>query len=238
MIPITINKNLRTSLCMQAKPWSRYWPWLLSLGLHSLLLAFLCYGLWQVGANSSQPASPYLVNLLPASAQLAKGSQQTQQASMAASSPSPTVAVNSPPQPSRETNRPSRNNNTVSMHMASSAASATEEQSGAISATRSLGPYLASEVDQRPRLLRQVEPVYPAAAKRRGLEGWVEIKFLVNRQGIVSQETIVTAQPAGVFENSALNALRQWRFSPGLLQGQAVDTWVVQVIRFRLSRAG
>jgi protein TonB len=90
-------------------------------------------------------------------------------------------------------------------------------------------------VEQKPNPIFYPDPVYPQSARRRGVEGWVEVKFLVNRSGAVSHESVLNAHPKGIFENAALNALRQWRFAPGRAGGREVDTGVVQKIRFRLT---
>lgn len=93
-----------------------------------------------------------------------------------------------------------------------------------------------SEVDSHPRLVRKVNPTYPFRAKRRGVEGKVSLRFLVDKQGRVSEFNVVQAEPEGVFEESALAAVRQWRFEPGKKDGEPVSTWVQVPIRFELSR--
>jgi protein TonB len=96
--------------------------------------------------------------------------------------------------------------------------------------------YSLSEVDSQPRLASRVSPTYPFRAKRRGVEGKVVVRFLVDKQGRVSQSTVVRADPEGVFEQSALKAVRQWRFQPGTKDGRPVATWVQVPIRFELKR--
>jgi protein TonB len=59
-----------------------------------------------------------------------------------------------------------------------------------------------------------VAPVYPVAARTQGIEGWVDVQFLVNTDGTLSEVSIVGAQPVGVFEPSALEAVRHWRYQP------------------------
>jgi protein TonB len=100
------------------------------------------------------------------------------------------------------------------------------------------GPFTLAQGDYKPEVIYTVRPVYPHLARRRGIEGWVEVRFLVSRNGRVSKEEIVQARPEGVFENSALDALRAWRFAPGMIAGNTVDTWVVQIIRFKLTHPG
>lgn len=92
-----------------------------------------------------------------------------------------------------------------------------------------------NEVDEAPRILGSVEPVYPFSARRKGVEGRVVVRFLVNEEGHVEQPEIVEAEPQGVFEESALSAVRLWRFSPGRIKGDPVPTWVAVPLKFTLS---
>lgn len=91
-------------------------------------------------------------------------------------------------------------------------------------------------VDVLPRILRKVEPCYPAGARASGVTGSVSVRFLVDVQGRVLDPEVVSADPPGVFELSALSAVRKWRFKAATKDGQQVATWVVLPIRFSLER--
>lgn len=60
----------------------------------------------------------------------------------------------------------------------------------------------------------RVPPAYPSRARRRGLEGFVELAFVIRRDGRVDPGSIrvVSANPRNVFDKAALAAVRQWRF--------------------------
>ncbi len=92
----------------------------------------------------------------------------------------------------------------------------------------------AGQVDQPPRAISRVPPVYPYSAKRRGVTGVVVVRFLVDIQGRIQRLRIVKSEPRGVFEDSVRRAVGKWRFKPGVYQGRAVPTWVVVPVRFRL----
>ncbi|MGE4551578.1 MAG: energy transducer TonB, partial [Desulfovibrionaceae bacterium] len=77
-------------------------------------------------------------------------------------------------------------------------------------------------------------PDYPASARRRGLTGVVELRFLVEPDGAVSEVEVVSARPEGIFEQAAIQAVRRWRFRPGLVQGRPVRTWMRIPITFQL----
>ncbi|WP_049766433.1 energy transducer TonB [Syntrophobacter fumaroxidans] len=98
------------------------------------------------------------------------------------------------------------------------------------------GRFELKQVDQAPRPIRKVEPEYPQAARRMGVGGRVEVRFLVKTDGSVGEASVVRAEPPGVFERNALEAVNKWRFKPGCHRGEAVATWVVLSVHFRLSR--
>lgn len=58
----------------------------------------------------------------------------------------------------------------------------------------------------------QVQPSYPPAAQTLGTEGTVELSFSVDSAGNVSDVEVVSANPAGVFEKAAIEAVSRWRY--------------------------
>jgi len=92
--------------------------------------------------------------------------------------------------------------------------------------------YDQGEVDRMPMAIFKMKPIYPYRARRLGIAGKVDVKFLVDEKGCVSNIKILKSTPPGVFEESVHKALASWRFSPGELDGRAVSTWVVTTIEF------
>ena len=58
------------------------------------------------------------------------------------------------------------------------------------------------------------QPEYPQDALRRGTTGAVTLEFTVNPDGSVSNLTVVSATPRGVFERGVQSTVRRWRFQP------------------------
>jgi len=84
--------------------------------------------------------------------------------------------------------------------------------------------------------LNTVEPVYPRTAADQGIEGWVHVKFLVNESGTVEDLEVIEAEPAQIFNASALAAARQFLFTQHMVEGHSVRVPNVQyVFRFVLS---
>ncbi len=93
----------------------------------------------------------------------------------------------------------------------------------------------SGDLDQPPRKVLQSAPVYPYKARQRNLEGYVRVKLLVRADGTVGEVSVIDAEPKGLFDSAALKAVPQWRFQPGVIDGQAVPSWVVTTIRFTLN---
>ena len=86
-----------------------------------------------------------------------------------------------------------------------------------------------------PRKELDVRPVYPATMRAAGLTGIVPIEAVIGRDGTVSSVRVLSAQVHPDFAIAAIDAVRQWRFTPTLLNGQPVDVVMTVSVRFDLS---
>lgn len=91
-------------------------------------------------------------------------------------------------------------------------------------------------VDTPPKARARVAPTYPASARQRGLQGAVTLNLLIDTTGSVVRAVILDATPPGVFDDAALEAARAFTFDPARYQGEPVQTWARQTIRFELER--
>jgi protein TonB len=67
----------------------------------------------------------------------------------------------------------------------------------------------------RPTILVRVDPVYPALARHQRKSGRVLLRAEISADGLVRGAEVIEAAPTGYgFEQSALDAVRQWRFRP------------------------
>jgi protein TonB len=84
------------------------------------------------------------------------------------------------------------------------------------------------------RRTRFVPPEYPVRARERGTEGWVDLEFTVATDGTTQNVSVRAAEPAGVFERAAIEAVERWRYEPRVVNGSLVDQRVQARMRFRL----
>ena len=94
--------------------------------------------------------------------------------------------------------------------------------------------YGVNELDNPLTPLVQGPPFYPLNAKRRGIQGFVKVQFIVTAQGNVRDIQILQAKPQDIFDQSVIRCVAAWRFSPGIIEGQPVKTIVITTIRFKL----
>lgn len=84
--------------------------------------------------------------------------------------------------------------------------------------------------------LVRVPPKYPGRAVSRRIEGWVKIEFTISTSGKVTDATVVASQPAEIFDDEALLAIRKWRFKGKIVNGTAVEQRAVQTLQFKLTK--
>ena len=90
-------------------------------------------------------------------------------------------------------------------------------------------------VDSPPRPTYQAPLSYPKQARARGVEGYVVLSLLISATGEIEKMQVLEASPMGVFDQAALEGVRNWRFEPAQYQGRNVKVWARQRVRFDLS---
>lgn len=86
-----------------------------------------------------------------------------------------------------------------------------------------------------PRYRENRPPAYPGAARQRGYEGDVLIAAEVRADGRIGAVRVKRSSGYTSLDDSALEAVRAWRFEPARRMGAVVDAWVEIPIRFKLS---
>jgi len=95
-----------------------------------------------------------------------------------------------------------------------------------------VGPIRVGGNIKEPRKLKDVRPEYPAIAREARVHGAVIIEILIDTEGRVSNATVLRSIP--LLDQSALAAVRQWVFSPTLLNGVPVEVIMSVTVSFNL----
>jgi protein TonB len=94
------------------------------------------------------------------------------------------------------------------------------------------GPSIA---DGGPVSIMKVAPIYPDVAARRGIEGYVDVRFSVTSSGTTSSVVVIQANPERIFNKSAIRAVKRWKYKPKMDDGIAVQANDIYArIRFSL----
>ena len=85
-------------------------------------------------------------------------------------------------------------------------------------------------------LAHYTPPTFPVTAREQGVSGWVDVQFVVRSDGLVSDVIITGAEPAGIFEQAAVDAVKKWRYNPAQRDGHAIDQRARLRMKFALDK--
>jgi protein TonB len=91
-----------------------------------------------------------------------------------------------------------------------------------------------ADLEKRPEAVSQVPPTYPAELRKAKIEGTVTLVFLLSEEGRVEDPRVENSSRPE-FEKPALEAIRKWRFRPGMKEGKPVRTYIRLPMRFRVT---
>jgi len=83
------------------------------------------------------------------------------------------------------------------------------------------------------RLINKVEPVYPQLARNARIQGQVVLTAIISRDGTIQDLHILSGHPMLV--QAALDAVRQWRYKPYLLNSEPVEVETTVTVIFKLT---
>lgn len=93
------------------------------------------------------------------------------------------------------------------------------------------------DVSKRAEPIKRTAPKYPGRAGRSGLEGWVQVSFVVDEEGNVTRPILHDSSGHREFENATLRAVKRWKYEPAIVDGKAVEQCHNKVqVDFRLNK--
>lgn len=84
-----------------------------------------------------------------------------------------------------------------------------------------------------PKKIVDVAPVYPEIARRAQVEGVVILEAIIGENGRVRDVRVLRSNP--LLDAAAIDAVRQWQFTPTLLNGQPVSVIMTVTVAFKLN---
>jgi protein TonB len=95
------------------------------------------------------------------------------------------------------------------------------------------GPMRVGGDIQEPERIHYVNPVYPELARRARMEGFVILTAIIDRQGDVKEVEITRGLGLGL-DVAALDAVRQWKYTPTFYNGRPVEVILTVTVVFQL----
>jgi protein TonB len=86
---------------------------------------------------------------------------------------------------------------------------------------------------KEPKKIREVRPVYPQIAQTAKVQGIVIIEAVIGKDGNVKDAKVLRS--VALLDQAALEAVRQWKFSPTLLNGVPVEVVMTVTVNFTLN---
>jgi protein TonB len=86
---------------------------------------------------------------------------------------------------------------------------------------------------KEPRRLRHVDPVYPDIALQARVQGIVILECTISPEGNVVEVRVLRGIP--LLDQAAVDAVKQWVYTPTLLEGQPVPVIMTVTVNFRLN---
>jgi protein TonB len=83
-----------------------------------------------------------------------------------------------------------------------------------------------------PHKIVDVAPVYPPVAQRARVEGVVILEAVIDAQGRV--EAVRVLRSIALLDQAAVDAVKQWRFTPALLNAEPVPVVMTVTVNFML----
>lgn len=85
-----------------------------------------------------------------------------------------------------------------------------------------------------PRPRRRVQPRYDRDRARRGVQGTVDIQVVITEHGLIGFAQVINGTNDDELDRLALEAVRQWEFSPAVLDQRPVPVRAVVTINYRI----
>ncbi len=96
------------------------------------------------------------------------------------------------------------------------------------------GPLKVGGNVQAARIINKIQPLYPPLARQTRISGTVRLHAIIGKDGTIQSLEVLNGHP--LLQQAALDAVRQWRYQPTLLNGEPVDVDTTIDVIFTLNQ--
>ena len=97
----------------------------------------------------------------------------------------------------------------------------------------STSPRDVSSAQMADQIVKKIAPVYPAEARRARIQGTVVLQAQISKDGSIQNLQLVSGHP--MLAPAAIEAVRQWKYKPYLLNGEPVEVETQVQVNFTLA---
>ena len=83
-------------------------------------------------------------------------------------------------------------------------------------------------------LIRKIQPNYPPLARQARIQGSVLLQAEISKDGSIQNLRLISGHP--MLAPAAIEAVKQWKYKPYLLNGEPVEIQTQVTIKFKLPR--
>jgi len=99
---------------------------------------------------------------------------------------------------------------------------------------KTTGPVRVGGNVQAAKIVNRVQHVYPPLARQTRISGTVRLHAIISKDGSIQQLEVLSGHP--LLQQAALDAVRQWRYQPTLLNGEPVEVDTTIDVIFSLNQ--
>jgi protein TonB len=96
------------------------------------------------------------------------------------------------------------------------------------------GPVRLSSKMVEGMLIDKIVPIYPAIAKAAGVQGTIVLQATISKNGTIENLRVVSGNP--MLQQAALDAVKNWRYRPYMLNGETIEVETTVNVVFTLAR--
>ncbi len=207
----------------------------ISIFLHAIFLSYVF--IWQT-LNFERPIGTITINLNMPGSRGGAGNIKKRAVRRAPRSIQKENRILIPSEKSANQKRPAERHEQISYPTAgiaptsNIAAQSNTESSGTSGSGNGYDAVSSNQLDSQPSLVKFKKPVYTVKARKEDIEGVVVLKALVAPNGKIKKIKVLKSIPQ--LDASAINAVKQWRFTAISSHGNPVYVWIIIPIRFQL----
>jgi len=87
----------------------------------------------------------------------------------------------------------------------------------------------------KPKMIANVNPVYPAEAIKNNIEGNVNLKLFITKEGNIGKTHLVSSSGSSILDSAAVRHTSKLKFFPALENGKPKNVWISMIFKYQIT---